>query len=177
MISIFSYLVEQCMKIFMDDFSVFGSSFDDCLSNLSKVLERYRDKNLTLNWEKCHFMITHGIVLGHVISHNGIEVDKAKTNLIVNLRPPTSVKAIRSFLEDAGFYRRFIKDLIRIAKPLTNLLAKDVPFHFSEECHVAFLKLKESLTFAPVLHPPIWGDPFELMCDTSNYAVGVVLGQ
>jgi len=60
---------------------------------------------------------------------------------------------------------------------LTNLLAKDVPFHFSEECHVAFIKLKEILTFAPVLHPPIWGDPFELMCCASDYAVGVVLAQ
>ena len=75
-------------------------------------------------------MVTHGIVLGHVISHHGIEVDKAKTDLIVNLPPPSSVKAIRSFLGHAGFYRRFIKDFSRIAKPLTNLLAEDVPFHF-----------------------------------------------
>jgi len=161
----------------MDDFSVFGSSFDDCLSNLSKVLKRCRDKNLTLNWEKCHFMVTNGIVLGHVISHNGIKVDKAKTDLIVSVPPRTSVKAIRSFLGHVGFYRRFIKEFSRIAKPFTNLLAKDAPFHFYEECHVAFLKLKEALTSAPVLHPPIWGDPFELMCDASNYAIGVVLGQ
>ena len=81
------------------------------LINLSKVLKRCRDKNLTLNWEKCHFMVTHGIVLGHVISHNGIEVHKAKTDHIVNLPPPTSVKAIRSFLGHAGFYRQFIKRL------------------------------------------------------------------
>jgi len=177
MISIFSDLVEHCMEIFMDDFSVFGSSFDDCLSNLSKVLKRYREKNLTLNWEKCHFMVAHGIVLGHVISHNEIEVDKATTNLIVNLSPPTSVKATRSFLGHASFYRRFIKDFSRIAEPLTNLLAKDVPFRFFEECHVAFIKLKKALTSAPVLHPPIWGEPFELMCDSSDYAVGIVLGQ
>jgi len=176
MISIFSDLVEQCMEIFMDDFSVFGSSFDDCLINLSKVLKRCKDKNLTLNWEKCHFMVTHGIVLGHVISHNKIEVDKAQTDLIVNLSPLTSVKAIRSFLGHADFYRRFIRDFSRIVKPLTNLLAKDVPFHFSNECHVAFIKLKEALTSALVLHPPIWGDPFELMSDASDYAVGVVLG-
>jgi len=176
-IFIFSDLVKHCVEIFMDDFCVFWSSSDDFLSNLSKVLKRYREKNLTLDWEKCHFMVTHGIVLGHIISHNGIEVDKAKTNLIVNLPPPTSVKAIRYSLGHAGFYRRFIKDFSRIAKPLTNLLAKDVPFHFSEECHVAFIKLKEALTSAPVLHPHIWGDPFELMCDASDYAVGVVLGQ
>jgi len=76
-------------------------------------------------------MVTHGIVLGYVISHNGIKVDKAKTDLIVNLPPPTSVKVIRSFLGHAVFYSRFIKDFSRIAKPLTNMLAKDFPFHFS----------------------------------------------
>jgi len=89
----------------MDDFYVFGSSFDDCLINLTKVLKRCRKKNLTLNWEKCHFMVTHGIVLSHVISHSGIEVDKAKTDLIVNLPPPTIVKAIKSFFRHADYYR------------------------------------------------------------------------
>ena len=90
---------------------------------------------------------------------NGIEVGKAKTDLIVNLSPPTSVKAIRSFLGHAGFYRRFIKNFSKIAKPLTNLSAKDVPFYFSDECHVAFIKLKEALTSAPVLHLPSWEIP------------------
>jgi len=73
MISIFSDLVEHCMEIFTDDFSVFGSSFNDCLSNMRKVLGRCREKNLTLNWEKCHFMVKKGIVLGHIISQDGIE--------------------------------------------------------------------------------------------------------
>jgi len=99
------------------------------------------------------------------------------TDLIVNFPPPTSVKEIRSFLRRDDFYRRFIKDFSRIAKPLTNVIAKDVPFHFSDKCHVAFIKLKEALTSAAVLHPPIWRDPFELMCDASDYAVGVVLRQ
>ena len=130
MIFIFSDLVKHCMEIFIDDFSVFGSSFDDCLSNLRKVLERCREKNLTLNWEKCHFMVRKGIVLGHVISKDGIEVNKAKTDLIINLPPPTCVKEVRSFLGHAGFYRRFIKNFSKIAKPLSNLLAKDVPFYF-----------------------------------------------
>ena len=82
-----------------------------------------------------------------------------------------------SFLRHAGFYRRFIKDFSKIAKPLSNLLAKDVPFHFYEEYHEAFSKLKEALTFAHVLHPPIWGEPFKLTCDASAYAIGVVLEQ
>jgi len=109
------------MKIFMYDFSVFGSSFDNCLSNLRKVLERCSERKLTLNWEKCHFMVKKGIVLGDIIFSDGIEVDKAKTNLIVNLPPPSCVKEVRSFLEYVGFYRRFIKNFSIIAKPMTNL--------------------------------------------------------
>jgi len=161
----------------MDDFSLFGSSFDNCLSNLRKVLERYREKSLTLNCEKCHYMVMKGLVLGHGISKDGIEVDKAKIDLIFNLPPPTCMKEVRSFLGHAGFYHRFIKDFRKIAKPLSNLLAKYVPFYFSDECFMAFTKLKEALTSALVLHPPLWGEPFELMCDASDYAVGVVLGQ
>ena len=155
MISIFSDLVEQYIEIFMDGFSGFRASFYDCLINLSKMLKRCREKNLTLNWKKCHFMVTHGIVLGHVISHDGIAVDIAKTDFKVNLTPPTSVKVIRSFRGHVDFYCHFIKDFNKIAKPLTNLLAKNVTFHFSEECHVAFINLKESLTSALVLHPHI----------------------
>jgi len=130
MVSIFSDLVEQCMEIFINDFSVFGSSFDDCLSTLRKVLEKCREKNLTLNWAKCNFMVKKGIVLGHIIFKDGIEVDKVKTDLIVNLSPPIYVKEVRSFLGHAGLYYDFIKDFSKIAKPLSNLLAKDVPFHF-----------------------------------------------
>ena len=122
----------------MVDFSVFGSSFDDCLSNMRKVLKRCTEKNLTLNWEKCHFRVKKGIVLGYIISKDGIEVDKAKTDLIINLFPPTCVKEVRSFLGHVGFYRRFIKDFSKIAKPLSNLRAKDVPFHLSDECFEAF---------------------------------------
>ena len=126
----------------MDHFSVFGSSFDECLSNLRKVLERCREKNLTLNREKYHFMVQKGIVLGHIISRDGIKVDKANTDLIVNLPPTTCLKEVLSFLRHASFYRHFIKDFSKIAKPLSNLLAKDVPFQFSEECHETFSKLR-----------------------------------
>jgi len=116
------------------------------------------------------------MILGHIISSEGIEVDRAKVDFIANLPLPTCVKDIRSFSGHVGFYRRFIKDFTKITKPLSSLLAKDTPFHFSKECEVAFMKLK-TLTTTPTLHPPIWGESFELMCDASNYAVGVVLGQ
>ena len=110
MMSIFSDRVEDTIEVFMDDFSVVGDSFERCLNNLSEVLKRCEDCNLVLNWEKCHFMVKEGIVLGHRISEKGIEVDRAKVEVIERLPPPISVKGVRSFLGHAGFYRRFIKD-------------------------------------------------------------------
>ena len=85
-----------------------GSTFDDCLHNLTLVLKRCMEINLVLNWEKCHFMVREGIVLGHCIFRRGIEVDRAMIEIIENLPPPTSVKGVRSFLGHTGFYRRFI---------------------------------------------------------------------
>ena len=149
--SIFSDYVENIIEVFMDDFTVYGDSFDKCLDNLTLVLKRCIDTNLVLNWEKCHFMVNQGIVLGHVISEKGIEVDKSKIDLIRSLPPPTSVREVRSFLGHAGFYRRFIKDFSKIALPLCNLLQKDATFDFNEECQRAFKKLKEVLTLAPVI--------------------------
>ncbi|XP_004288740.1 PREDICTED: uncharacterized protein LOC101297673 [Fragaria vesca subsp. vesca] len=177
MMSIFSDYIENIIEVFMDDFSVFGKNFDSCLKNLELILKRCVETNLVLNWEKCHFMVTQGIVLGHIISARGIEVDKAKIDLIRYLPYPTTVREIRSFLGHAGFYRRFIKDFSKIARPLCRLLQKDVPFDFDDECKQAFEKLKELLTMAPVMMPWDWNEPFELMCDASDYAVGAVLGQ
>ncbi|KAD4585852.1 hypothetical protein E3N88_23453 [Mikania micrantha] len=114
MVVIFQDTIETSMEVFMDDFSVFGSSFDQCLTNLEKMLRRCVETNLMLNWEKCHFMVTEGIVLGHKISCYGIQVDKAKIETISKLPPPTNVKAVRSFLGHAGFYIRFIKDFSKI---------------------------------------------------------------
>ncbi|GKA46628.1 reverse transcriptase domain-containing protein [Tanacetum coccineum] len=141
------------------------------------MLQCCKDTHLVLNWEKCHFMVKEGIVLGHKVSSVGLEVDKAKIDIISKLPPPTNIKGIRSFLGHASFYRRFIKDFSKIARPLTKLLEKDTPFEFDDECQRAFESLKEKLTCAPVIVSPNWNLPFELMCDASDFAVGVVLGQ
>ena len=177
MMAIFNDMVENIMEIFMDDFSVFGASLDSCLSNLGLVLQRCVETNLVLNWEKCHFMVKEGIVLGHRVSSQGLEVDRAKISTIEKLPPPTNVKTIRSFLGHAGFYRRFIKDFSKITKPLCNLLEKDTVFLFDDACLTAFERLKEKLITAPVLIVPDWNEPFEIMCDSSDYAIGAVLGQ
>ncbi|RVX20669.1 Retrovirus-related Pol polyprotein from transposon opus [Vitis vinifera] len=98
-------MVERILEVFMDDVTIYESAFEDCLVNLEVVLNRCIEKDLVLNWEKCHFMVQQGIVLGHIISKEGIEVDKAKVELIVKLPSPTNVKGVRQFLGHVGFYR------------------------------------------------------------------------
>nr|GFA25589.1 DNA-directed DNA polymerase [Tanacetum cinerariifolium] len=169
MIAIFHDMIEKTMEVFMDDFLVFGNSFSTCLTNLENMLKRCEDTKLALNWEKSHFMVKEGIVLGHKILKKGIEVDKAKIEVISKLPHPTTVKGIRSFLGHAGFYRRFIKDFSKISRPMTHLLEKNSPFIFSNECIQAFRTLKDKLTEAPILIAPNWDQPFELMCDASDY--------
>nr|GEY03605.1 reverse transcriptase domain-containing protein [Tanacetum cinerariifolium] len=168
---------QKTIEVFMDDFSIFRNSFGTCLSHLDKMLQWCEDTNLCLNWEKSHFMAKEGIVLGHKISKNEIEVDKAKVDVIAKLPHPIIVNGIRSFLAHAGFYRRFIQDYSKIARPMTRLLEKDTLFFFSKEYVEAFQTLKKKLTEAPILVTPDWDMPFELMCDASDFAIGVVLGQ
>nr|GEW51363.1 reverse transcriptase domain-containing protein [Tanacetum cinerariifolium] len=139
MMAIFHDMIEKTMKVFMDDFS-----------------------------EKIHFMVKEGIVLGHKISKSGIEVDHAKVEVIAKLPHPTTVKGVCSFLGHAGFYRCFIQDFSKIARPMTHLLEKETPFFFFEECIESFNTLKRKLTEAPILIAPDWDLPFELMCDAKK---------
>ena len=161
----------------MDDITVYGGSFEECLINLETVMQRCIVKNLVLNWEKCHFMVGQGIVLGHIISEKGIQVDKAKVDLISKFPSPTNVKTVRKFLGQAGFYRRFIQDFSKIAKPLYKLLEKDAKFEWDAECQQRFEELKAYLITVPIVRAPDWQLPFEVIFDASDLAVGVVLGQ
>ena len=122
-------------------------------------------------------MVTEGIVLGHKIFADGLEVDQAKIAAIKTLMSPTTVKGIRSFLGHAGFYRRFIKDFSKISRPLCRLLEKDAKFDFDESCRFAFEEIKSRLVLAPIMLTLDWNSEFEIMCDASDYAMGVVLGQ
>nr|GEV67770.1 hypothetical protein [Tanacetum cinerariifolium] len=144
MMAIFHDMIEKTMEVFIDDFL-----------------------------EKSHFMFKEGIVLSHKIFKNGIEVDKAKVDVIAKLPHLTTIKGIYSFLGHVGFYRRFIQDISKIARPMTCLLEKDTPFFFSKECIKAFQTLNRKLTKEPILVDPDWELPFELMCDASNFAIGM----
>ena len=177
MLSIFSDFLENCIEVCMDDFTVYGSSFYACLNILDKVFNRCIQSNLILNFEKCHFMVEQGIFLGNIISSKGIEVDPAKISIISQLPYPSFVREVRSFLGHARFYRRFIQDFSKKSLPLFNLLQKDVDFIFDEGCKKAFDCLKKALTTTPIIQALDWTAPFELMCDASNYALGVVLAQ
>ena len=154
MVSIFSEYVKNIIEVFMDDFTMYGNSFDECLGNLKNILKRWIKKKLVLNFEKCHFMVNQGIILGHIVYKKGIEVDKAKIDVIQTLPYPTCVREVRYFLGHAGFYRRFIKDFSKIMRPMCLLLQKDVDFDFNVECQEAFDKLKDLLTSAPIIQPP-----------------------
>lgn len=122
-------------------------------------------------------MVTEGIVLGHKITDRGIKVDKAKTNLIAGLSGPNTIKGIRSFFGHVDFYRRFIKDFLKISKPLTNLLMKDVKFEFSDKYREAFDVLKEKLSNTPMIVSPDWNQSFKIMCDASDTTIEAILGQ
>ena len=129
--SMFSDMVEFFFEVFMDDFSLFGDSFKDCLQNLENVLVRCKGNNLVLNWEKYHFMATQGIALGHIASAEEIQMDKAIIDIIANLSVLKTIKEVRSFVGHVGFYGRFIKYFSVISRPLYNLLAKDAPFEWT----------------------------------------------
>ncbi|XP_070054413.1 uncharacterized mitochondrial protein AtMg00860-like [Nicotiana tomentosiformis] len=152
---------------------VFGSSYDNCLKNLELVQACCEDTNLVLNWEKCHFMVQEGIVLGHRVSKKEIEVEEAKVEAIEKLPPPISIKGARNFLGHTSFYRRFIKDFSKITNPLCRLLEKDATFKFDDACLKAFEELKLKLVYVPVIVAPNLSLPFELMCD----AIDIVIGQ
>nr|GEX99124.1 reverse transcriptase domain-containing protein [Tanacetum cinerariifolium] len=166
---------EKTMEVFMDDFLVFGDSFSSCLTNLDKMLNRCEETNLVLNWEKCYFMCREGVVLNHKTSKSDIVVDRAKVDVIANVPHPTTIKGVRSFLGHAGFYRRFIQDFSKIARPMTHLFENETPFVFSKECIDVFNTLKKKLTEALILVVPDWNLPFELMCDASNYEIGAII--
>nr|GEV20228.1 reverse transcriptase domain-containing protein [Tanacetum cinerariifolium] len=152
-------------------------SFSSCLSYLDTMLQRCEDTNLVLNWEKCHFMVKEGIFLVHKISKNGLEVDRAKVDVIAKLPHPTTIKGVRSFLGHAGFYRRFIQYFTKIARSMTHLLEKETPFVFSKDFIDAFETLKKKFIKASIIVVPDWNLPYELMCNARDFMIGAVLGQ
>ena len=130
-----------------------------------------------LSWEKSHCMVRDGVVIMHIVSGKGLEVDKTKIKVIQNLHLPSTVRDLRSFLGHVNFYWRFIQDFAKVSKPLTTLLCKDKDFIIDEEGKRTLTMLKQALIKAPILQSPNWDLSLEIMCDSLDYAVGAVLGQ
>ncbi|XP_015163313.1 uncharacterized protein [Solanum tuberosum] len=164
-------MIEDTLEVFVEDFSVVGNNFDECLLNHSKTLEICEEENLVLNWENYHFMVKEGILV-HKVSEKGLEVDREKIEVIDKLVTPISVNNIRSSLGDTGFYQCFIKDFLKIAHPLCKLLEKEIKFTFDEACTKAFEFLKEKLILVQVIIAPDRSESFEVMCDASGVALG-----
>jgi hypothetical protein len=163
--------------VFIDDILIYSKSKAKHAKHLRIVLQRLGDHKLYAKFSKCEFWLDSVKLLGHTISKEGISVDPSKVQEVMDWKPPKSVHQIRSFLGLAGYYRRFIPDFSRIAKPLTELLKKGVKFVWSEECDQAFHTLRKHLTSAHVLTQPDMSKPFEVFCDASGTSLGCVLMQ
>eukprot|EP00253_Pinus_taeda_P035396 PITA_35396 len=176
-LGIFSDLIHDCVEVYMDDFTVYGDSFEEALENLEKFLIRCKETNISVSHEKCFMMFTEGIVLGHHILGDGIKVDKSKVEVISKLPIPNCQKDVKSFLGFTGYYIIFIENFTKIASPLFKLLTKDYEFKWGPDYQLAFETLKTKIYEVPILRGPNWKIPFHISTDASDTILGVVLGQ
>jgi len=166
----------KCL-VYLDDIVIYGASLEDHNRRLEEVLQRLREHKLKLQPDKCEFLRKETVYLGHIISENGISPDPSKLEAIKNFPEPKRVKDIQSFIGLAGYYRKFIKNFSKIAKPLTKLTKKAEKFMWTTEQQNAFEELKEKLMTAPVLTYPDFTQEFIVTTDASAYALGAVLSQ
>jgi hypothetical protein len=169
--------LDKFVVVFIDDILVYSKNKAEHTKHLHTVLQRLRDHQLYANLSKCEFWLKEIKFLGHTISQDGISVDPEKVQEVMNWKPPTTVQQIQSFLGLAGYYRRFIPDFSRIAKPMTELLKKGVKYDWSQKCEDDFHTLRQHLTTAQVLAQPDNTKPFEVYCDASGTGLGCVLMQ
>jgi hypothetical protein len=175
--SVFMTELDKFVVVFIDDILIYSKNEEEHAEHLRIVLQRLREHKLYAKFSKCEFWLDSVKFLGHTISSKGISVNPSKVQEVMDWQPPKSAHQIRSFLGLAGYYRRFIPDFSRIAKPMTELLKKGVKFVWSEDCDKAFQKLREHLTSAPVLAQPDNSKPYEVYCDASGTGLGCVLMQ
>jgi hypothetical protein len=175
--SVFMPELDKFVVVFIDAILIYSKTEEDHADHLRVVLQRLRDHRLYAKFSKCEFWLDSVKFLGHTISSEGILVDPTKVQEVMDWKPPTSVHQIRSFLGLAGYYRRFILDFSKIAKPMTELLNKEIKFHWDDKCEEAFHTLRKLLTIAPVLAQPDSTKPYDVYCDASGTGLGCVLMQ
>ena len=175
--SVFMPELDKFVVVFIDDILIYSQNEEEHEKHLRIVLQRLRDHQLNAKFSKCEFWLNTVKFLGHTISSEGISVDPSKVQEVMDWKPPTSVHQIHSFLGLAGYYHRFIPDFSKIAKPMTELLKKDVKFKWDVKCDEAFHTLRAHLTIAPVLAQPDNSKSYDVYCDASGTGVGCVLMQ
>jgi len=175
--SVFMPELDKFVVVFINDILIYSKNEEEHANHLRVVLQRLRDHRLYAKFSKCEFWLDSAKFLCHTISSEGISVDPSKVQEVMDWKPPTSVHQIRSFLGLVGYYRRFIPDFSRIAKPMTKLLKKGVKFVWDDKCEEAFHTLRAQLTTAPVLAQPYNTKPFDVYCDASGTGLGCVLMQ
>jgi hypothetical protein len=169
--------LDKFMIVFIDDILVYSENEEDHAEHLRIVLNRLRDQKLYAKFNKCKFCLKKVSFLGPILSDDGISIDPSKVREVMDWKAPTIVHEVRSFLGLAGYYRHFIPNFSKIAKPMTSLLQKDHKFAWTEECEAAFHTLQKLLTIAPVLAQPYIEKPFDVLCDASKNGLGCVLMQ
>ena len=174
---VFRPYLDQFVVVFIDDILVYSKDEQEHEQHLKIVLQTLREKKLYAKLSKCDFWLKEVSFLGHIVSVEGIRVDPAKIEAMVNWKPPRSVTEVRSFLGLAGYYRRSVKRFSVIASPLTKLLRKGVKFEWSDKCQNSFEQLKEMLVEAPVLTQPTSGKEYTLYSDALGIGLGCVLMQ
>jgi hypothetical protein len=175
--SVFMPRLDKFVVVFIDDILVYSKNEEEHAGRLHVVLQRLQEHHLYAKLSKCDFWLKEIKFMGHTISQAGIAVDPDKVQEVMNWKPPTIVHQIRSFLGLAGYYRRFIPDFSRIAKPITELLKKEAKFVWGQKCEDAFHALRQHLTTTPVLAQPDSSKPFDVYCDASGTGLGCVLMQ
>ena len=174
---VFQPFLDRFVIVFIDDILVYSKTIEEHEEHLRTVLQTLREKKLYAKFKKCEFWLDQVVFLGHVVTKDGISVDPAKIEAVVNWSRPTNVTEIRSFLGLAGYYRRFVDGFSRLAAPLTSLTRKNVKFDWSDECEKSFQELKKRLVSAPVLTVPSSGSGFVIYNDASRKGLGCVLMQ
>ena len=171
---VFMEFLDKFVVVFIDDILVFSKNKQEHEVHLRLVLEKLREHQLYAKFSKCEFWLDEVAFLGHVVSGNGVAVDPSKVAAVTEWETPTTVGEIRSFLGLAGYYRRFIENFSKIAKPMTELL-KEKKFVWTDECEASFQELKQRLVTALVLTLPNIHKDFQEYCDASRQGLGSVL--
>ncbi|XP_019059514.1 PREDICTED: uncharacterized protein LOC104825588 [Tarenaya hassleriana] len=174
---VFMDYLDEFVIIFIDDILIYSPDRCSHEQHLRLVLQRLREQKLYAKFSKCAFWLQEVGFLGHVISAQGVQVDQAKIEAVMEWKTPTNATEIHSFLGLAGYYRRFVEGFAKLAKPMTKLTGKNVRFDWTPECEVSFVELKKRLTTAPILALPQPGIPYEVYTDASKQGLGCVLMQ